>query len=167
MAVTNAAGKGDIEEARQAADRALKIATEQNWPQLKVATWMALGAGYLTAGDTAGALGSYRSAHQAVAGSDDPAAPKLVVQSRFAEAAVLVGDKQYAEAAEIYQTLGPQAAEQQDQLATLEAWRMAAFCLEVHRDPADRFIIASAIQENCPVVTADGKFSGYDIEIIF
>ncbi|MEE9369468.1 MAG: type II toxin-antitoxin system VapC family toxin [Pontiella sp.] len=38
---------------------------------------------------------------------------------------------------------------------------------EVHRDPADRFIIASAIQENCPVVTADGKFSGYDIEIIF
>jgi len=37
----------------------------------------------------------------------------------------------------------------------------------VHRDPADRFIIASAMQENCPVVTADRKFSDYEIEVVF
>lgn len=36
-----------------------------------------------------------------------------------------------------------------------------------HRDPADRFIIASAMQENCPVVTADRKFSDYEVEVIF
>ena len=36
-----------------------------------------------------------------------------------------------------------------------------------HRDPADRFIIASAMQENCPVVTADRKFSDYEIEVVF
>jgi PIN domain nuclease of toxin-antitoxin system len=35
-----------------------------------------------------------------------------------------------------------------------------------HRDPADRFIIATAILEQCPVVTADGRFNQYDIEIL-
>ena len=37
----------------------------------------------------------------------------------------------------------------------------------IHRDPADRFIIASAMQENCPVVTADRKFSEYEVEVVF
>lgn len=35
-----------------------------------------------------------------------------------------------------------------------------------HKDPADRFIIASAMQENATVVTADRKFSSYDVEVI-
>ena len=34
-----------------------------------------------------------------------------------------------------------------------------------HKDPADRFIIASAKQEAAAVVTADTKFSLYDIEV--
>lgn len=38
---------------------------------------------------------------------------------------------------------------------------------ELHRDPADRFIIASAVEENCPVVTADRKFSGYAVDVVF
>lgn len=35
-----------------------------------------------------------------------------------------------------------------------------------HRDPADRFIIASAIRENVTVVTADKRFNAYDIDVI-
>lgn len=35
-----------------------------------------------------------------------------------------------------------------------------------HRDPADRFIISSAIQENATIVTGDQKFSKYDIDVI-
>lgn len=35
-----------------------------------------------------------------------------------------------------------------------------------HRDPADRFIIASAIKNNAAVVTADKNFMEYDIEVI-
>ena len=35
-----------------------------------------------------------------------------------------------------------------------------------HRDPADRFIIATAIQEHCPVVTADAHFEQYGIDVL-
>lgn len=35
-----------------------------------------------------------------------------------------------------------------------------------HRDPADRFIIATAIQEQCPVVTADAHFEQYGIDVL-
>lgn len=36
-----------------------------------------------------------------------------------------------------------------------------------HRDPADRFIIATAIGENLPVVTADARFAEYGVEVRF
>ncbi len=35
-----------------------------------------------------------------------------------------------------------------------------------HRDPADRFIIATAYQKGAVVVTGDSKFSLYDISLI-
>lgn len=35
-----------------------------------------------------------------------------------------------------------------------------------HRDPADRFIIATAIKENAAVVTGDNMFSKYDVRVI-
>ena len=35
-----------------------------------------------------------------------------------------------------------------------------------HRDPADRFIIASSMRENVTVVTADKQFNAYDIDVI-
>ncbi|MEX2444684.1 MAG: type II toxin-antitoxin system VapC family toxin [Alkalispirochaeta sp.] len=36
----------------------------------------------------------------------------------------------------------------------------------VHRDPADRFIIATAIIHNAAVVTADARFSDYGIAVL-
>lgn len=35
-----------------------------------------------------------------------------------------------------------------------------------HRDPCDRFIIAAALRNRWPVVTADRKFEQYGVEII-
>ena len=35
-----------------------------------------------------------------------------------------------------------------------------------HRDPADRFIIATAKLHDLPVITTDGNFSKYDIDVI-
>ena len=35
-----------------------------------------------------------------------------------------------------------------------------------HRDPADRFIIATAIKENATIVTADKKFKLYNTDVI-
>ena len=35
-----------------------------------------------------------------------------------------------------------------------------------HRDPADRFIIATALAENLPVVSADPRFSRYGVKTL-
>ncbi len=42
----------------------------------------------------------------------------------------------------------------------------AARLPSIHRDPCDRFIIATARAYHWPVVTADQRFSDYDIEVI-
>lgn len=36
---------------------------------------------------------------------------------------------------------------------------------EVHRDPCDRFILATAIRMNLPVATADSHFKDYGVEV--
>lgn len=37
---------------------------------------------------------------------------------------------------------------------------------EIHKDPADRFIIATALLNDCVVVTGDRRFSEYGVETI-
>ena len=37
---------------------------------------------------------------------------------------------------------------------------------EKHKDPADRFIIATALLNDCVVVTGDRRFPGYGVETI-
>lgn len=37
---------------------------------------------------------------------------------------------------------------------------------EIHKDPADRFIIATALLNDCVVATGDRRFSEYGVEII-
>ena len=54
---------------------------------------------------------------------------------------------------------------------TLYPLDLAVLCLAnklppVHRDPADRFIIASAVREKAAVVTADENFRKYGIKVI-
>ena len=36
----------------------------------------------------------------------------------------------------------------------------------IHKDPCDRFIIATAMQMEVPVVTTDGRFAEYGIEVL-
>ncbi len=131
VALTSAAAVGNVAVAAQAAQRAQAIAQENSWPQLITAVNMALGAAYFAAGDVGRTLACYRSANQAVAGSSEPGAAKLDIQTRFAEAAALIADEKYAEAAEVYERIGPLAEKQQDAFSQLEAWRMAAWCREV------------------------------------
>lgn len=137
IALTNAAGKGDMAAAKQAAERASKLAAEQNWPHLQVATAMALAAAHLGAGNKAEALATYQSAGKVVGDSKDPTSAKLRLQTQFAEAAVLVGDGKYTEAAPIYQETATLAAKQNDSFATLEGWRMAAYCREMAKQYAE------------------------------
>jgi len=37
---------------------------------------------------------------------------------------------------------------------------------EIHKDPADRFIIATALHNDCVVVTGDRRFAEYGVETI-
>jgi PIN domain nuclease of toxin-antitoxin system len=37
----------------------------------------------------------------------------------------------------------------------------------IHKDPADRFIIATALAHNGPVVSADRRFADYGIKVLF
>ena len=37
---------------------------------------------------------------------------------------------------------------------------------EIHKDPADRFIIATALLNDCVVATGDRRFPGYGVETI-
>ncbi len=135
VAMTSACAAGNLRAAEGVAAKALAIARQQNWAALQAVVHMALGAGYLAAGDARGAVQTYRQAAQAVQGQDDPAAPKIVVQSKFAEAAVLVGDGQFAAAAAVYQQIPPLAEQQNDHFALLESWRMAAYCHEMNDQP--------------------------------
>ena len=128
IAFTSAASVGNLAAAPHAGQRALKIATDQGWPQMQTVIHMALGSAFFAAGDTAAALKSYRGANEAIAGQDDPAAPKLDIQTRFAEAAMLIAEEQYEQAAEIYELIAPLAQEQEDHFALLESRRMAAYC---------------------------------------
>ena len=36
-----------------------------------------------------------------------------------------------------------------------------------HRDPFDRILIAQALEEDLPIVTADAHFSRYPVEVIW
>ena len=128
IALTSAASVGNLPAAQQAGQRALKIATDQGWPQMQTVIHMALGSAFFAAGDTAAALKSYRGANEAIAGQDDPAAPKLDIQTRFAEAAMLIAEEEYEQAAEVYERIAPLAQEQEDHFALLESRRMAAYC---------------------------------------
>ncbi len=130
VALTQAAAVGNVAAAVYSAQRAAAIAQEQDWPQLATAVQMALGAAYFAAGDVGQTLACYRAANQAIAGRSEPGAAKLDIQTRFAEGAALVGNQQFAEAAEVYEGIGPLAEQQQEPFAALEAWRMAAWCRE-------------------------------------
>ena len=45
-------------------------------------------------------------------------------------------------------------------------WLMAADLPEVHKDPADRFIIATALLNDLVVVTADHNFPAYCVSTV-
>ena len=135
----NLAAKGDVRATNKTAVAALRIARKHHWHDLQTAVYMVLGAMYTAKRDPL-ALKAYQYAHRAAAEaqkSGNPAGGKLVVQTRFAEAAVLVGDEKYAQAASLYEEIGPLAKGQDDAFLEMEAWRMASYCHEMENAPSD------------------------------
>ncbi|MEQ9411346.1 MAG: hypothetical protein RIK87_26770 [Fuerstiella sp.] len=129
--LTNAAGKGDLGGAKAAGERAVAIATQQQWPHLVTVAQMGLAAAYFSAGRLEETIACYRAANQAVAGSDDPGEQKLDVQTRMAEGSALIAAEKHAEAAEVFAQAVPLAQKIDDKTSLLECSRMAGWCYEV------------------------------------
>jgi hypothetical protein len=130
VAVTNAAGSGDIAKAESAAKYAIAIATQEKWFYLVSAAQMAMGAAYFTAGNLKSTIECYRAANKAVAGADDEASKKLDVPTRMAEGSALIAAEQYKEAAEVFQNAAAVAKRYRETTSELECWRMAGWCYE-------------------------------------
>lgn len=131
MSLLGAASAGNFAAAQAAASAAQQLASTNHWPQMQIVTSMALAAAAIAVGNVDAALAVYRQAHQVAASSpDDPVAPKLGIQSRFAEASVLIGQEEYEQAAKVYHDIVPLAEKYEDQFSLLESWRMAAYCHE-------------------------------------
>ncbi len=138
VALSNAATRNDLTEAKKAGQAALAIAEEHNWSHLQVTIYMALGATYLGAKQIHDTLEAYRKATQVAIEAvkqEDPVGASLVIPPRFAEGSVLVSEKKFVEAATVYEESAKFALDHEDQLTpghgyrmAIEGWRMASYC---------------------------------------
>jgi PIN domain nuclease of toxin-antitoxin system len=49
-------------------------------------------------------------------------------------------------------------------VSAVHAWEVRALPLH-HRDPFDRLLVAQALTERLPVVTADERFAAYGVDV--
>ena len=136
VALTNAAGSGELAKAESVAAKAIAVATKEQWFYLISAAQMALGAAYFAAGKLDSTIECYRAANKAIAGKDDIASKKLDVPTRMAEGSALVAAEKYGEAAVVFQNAAGVAAANSETTAELECWRMAGWCHETDGQPA-------------------------------
>ncbi len=136
-AMTAAAGEGDLPKTQALGDKALALTQAQNWPQLEFGVWLALSAAYFGKQQGEKAYRGYVEAEKSALklktseGNDmAESAEKFQVQARFGQAAVMVEQERWAEAALLYEETAPIAESAGDALMLLECWRMAAYGYE-------------------------------------
>ncbi|MCY1016434.1 hypothetical protein [Pyxidicoccus sp. MSG2] len=126
----------DLGRAEQLAAQAAAVAHQQQWGHLLVASWFALGAGYLAVGRPVEAIRTYRQAEAAALEAQsrgEPTALALRLKVRLALGAGLVAAASYGRGAAVYEETVPLAEQLQDTRMLLECWRMAAYCHELSR----------------------------------
>lgn len=133
LGLSRAAGSADLLTASREARAALAVARREGWPEMEVAVHLALGAGWLGAGDSAAARASYRAAvcasDRATAASH-PAGRALQAQTRLAEAGAVLAHGVEGEAAPLYEEAALLASTAEDPRTEVEGWRLAAHCHE-------------------------------------
>lgn len=123
----------DLERARQLASKAVAIARQEGWAHLQVVTHIALGSGYLSAGEALAALREYHRAELAAEQSQargEPQGTRLRLQARLSMGAALVATAAHEQAAALYEQTAPLAEQLEDRRMELECWRMAAWSHE-------------------------------------
>jgi hypothetical protein len=134
VAMSNASGAGDLKKCQKAAHSALSLATKEQWPVMQVVVHMSLAGALLGAGKFEEALSNYQQAEKIAVVANkmgDPAAPKLITQTKMAQASALIGKSRYTDAAAVYESAAAIAENQQDHFMALENRRMAAYCQEI------------------------------------
>jgi hypothetical protein len=127
----------DPARAERLAGEAAALARQQKWGHLLVASWFALGAGYLSLGKPVEAIRTYWRAEEAALEAQargESSALALRLKVRLALGAALVSAASYARGATVYEETAPLAVQLQDTRMSLECWRMAAYCHERARD---------------------------------
>lgn len=127
------AQSGDMSAINRKAQAALSLTQQEKWFGLSVAVHSLVAAVHLRFGRVDEAVMKYRAAVQAgenATANEDPAGKKLVIQSRFGEAAALLSGGRFNEAVKIYEQIAPLTEEVSDAMLGMEAWRMAGYCYE-------------------------------------
>lgn len=128
----------DLGRAERLASEAASLAHQQKWGHLLVASWFALGAGYLAMGRPVEAIRTYRQAEEAALEAHargEPTALALRLKVRLALGAAFVSAASYERGATVYEETAPLAEHLQDTRMLLECWRMAAYCHEMAHAP--------------------------------
>jgi tetratricopeptide (TPR) repeat protein len=128
---------GELGRAITHGDKAVEIAAAHDLWQLVVPVQIALGANLVAQGRQDEGLQRHLDARAAAErGAEQPdellagLCRKLVVQSRMAHGAALIGLRRYAEAAPLFEQTAPLAAAQGDLAVAMDCERLGSFCHE-------------------------------------
>lgn len=128
---------GDLAAIQTKAKAALAIAQEQNWISLQFAVQMLVAAAHCNADRSQYAVACYQMARETAERAetnDEPGARKLILQARFGEAAALLQQGAYIDAAQVYEQ-SVNLVSKEEPLLQLECWRMAGYCHEQSHSP--------------------------------
>ena len=134
--LSKAASKGEMEKVEKYADRAMEIAVSEGWLHLQVAVYQIVATAWLEKKDLEKSMQSFDNAikiAKTAVRQEDPIGRKILANALFGKAAILVNQKDYEAAGEIYESIIPVTQEEKDHYLTMEAFRMVAFCFEKKR----------------------------------
>lgn len=147
VALTQAAGAGQLEQVKTEASAAVTIAQQEAWWHLEVTALCAQGAAFQSAasssqgsqqtGHYAEALKSYEQALVActrLEGVDPTLGAQLRLKVMLSLAGVRVAQGQYRPAALVYEDCAALAIQTHESILQLEGWRMASWCYEQSRE---------------------------------
>lgn len=138
------------------AERALRIAERQQWPDQQVVLHMAVAGAHLKEAQFAEAIARYRAARECAAraqAAQHPAGAHMLLQTWFGEAGAWFAAGQLERAAQAYGEGAEAARRAPNAMFAIEGERMAGFCLARagRREPArDRYLRGVAEAKDMP-----------------
>lgn len=124
--------KGDAAQTAARADKAMKLAERERWPDQQVVLHMAVAGAHLKQAQHPEAIHRYRAARECAITAEaaaNPAGTSLVMQTWFGEAGVWLSARQPLRASEAYAQAAQAARCVPNAMFALEGLRMAGYCL--------------------------------------